>query len=764
MAREKSGTRDKKAARSRAAVLSGKAGRSKAASGRKTAASKKPAADPNAEPVAAALSAAPSEPTPSPAAADAPTLSAAEPPPALAADEPVAFDDDGLDRVKDIIRNARATWFALLGALVFAAITLASVKDVAFFVSSVETKLPVVGISVPVYSFFWAGSLLIAALYAYFHLYLELLWQALGDAPARIKGKPLADRIDPWIVTDAALRLRDRLRGAHGNERASRKRAMQAVSDIVSFGLVWFFGLAVIFWFWWRSMPAHDPLLTGFIGIVFAFTLWVFCKGITGAVAHLADCEVRWRWRKVVAITVIGIVGLTAARTQVDPWAGSPRGTVFQYDVERKAFVWRSELFRPARANLREVVFTEKPKDWQGKKIAEAEFRIRWCRERGEPKCANPLNAENRKFEDEEEKAFQEAWEERLTALRAAFPKPDLRGVDWRGADLASAELEGADLSDARLDGADLEGARLDGANLIVASLDGANLYRAGLERADLSDATLERAGLRDARLEGAVLVRVRLYGADLSNARLDGTNLEEAGLQGADLHFARLDGANFRNASLEGANLAGAELRNANFSYANMKNANFDGAIADSANLSDVNLSGATVTYVSFSNAILQNANLESANLSGSGFTSADLKGAILNGADLKGASMAGANLGYAKLFGTADRPLVLTKDHQYASFAYSALRFVVFDGLSESKVGDFSTTFGDASVKLPSTFARPCQWGREEEGKLDDAQYFGRWRGWLRDTSLQSADHVFENHPAIAPPTGCAPKPTGQ
>ena len=133
--------------------------------------------------------------------------------PAPAPDEPLAFDDDGIKRVQDIIRNARATWFALLGALVFASVTLASVKDISFFVNTVETKLPIVGISVPVVSFFWAGSLLIAALYAYFHLYLELLWQALGDFPARDKkGALLADRIEPWIVADTALRFRDWLR------------------------------------------------------------------------------------------------------------------------------------------------------------------------------------------------------------------------------------------------------------------------------------------------------------------------------------------------------------------------------------------------------------------------------------------------------------------------------------------------------------------------------------------------------------------------
>ena len=322
--------------------------------------------------------------TPSPAKTRKPKAAApaAAPDPASAIDEPLTFDDDGIKRVQDIIRNARATWFALLGALVFASVTLASVKDISFFVNSVETKLPVVGISVPVISFFWAGSLLIAALYAYFHLYLELLWQALGDAPARISGQPLADRIEPWIVADSALRLRDRLRGAHGEERSSRKRAMQFVSDVVSVGLVWVFGLVVIFWFWWRSMPAHEPLLTGFIGAVLAGTLWVFCTGIDAAAGHLSDKKTGWRWKLVFVLLSIAIIGLTVVRTWTDLWVDDVAYRRFSsnycYSSDEAAshcndrfFLIRRQFLRAASANLNEVVFTEKPKDWVGREIAE---------------------------------------------------------------------------------------------------------------------------------------------------------------------------------------------------------------------------------------------------------------------------------------------------------------------------------------------------------------------------------------------------------
>lgn len=205
-------------------------------------------------------------------------------------DEPVqvnestAFNSESLKRVQDIIKNARATWFTLLGALAFASITLASVKDIAFFVENIETKLPIVGISVPIVTFFWAGTLLIAALYAYFHLSLELLWKALGEFALKdTSGVQLVDCVEPWILSDAALRLRE-VAHLYSEERTIlRTPALQLVKDVIIFGLVSLFGLLTLLWFWWRSMPAHDLFLTGFIGTVGLISIWFFLRQLTVA-------------------------------------------------------------------------------------------------------------------------------------------------------------------------------------------------------------------------------------------------------------------------------------------------------------------------------------------------------------------------------------------------------------------------------------------------------------------------------------------------
>jgi uncharacterized protein YjbI with pentapeptide repeats len=535
-----------------------------------------------------------------------PSRSAAKRPGAFPAPDTATplIDEDGLKRVSSIIQNARATWFALLGALVFASVTLASVKDLSFFVNTVETKLPLVGISVPVNSFFWAGSLLIAAIYAYFHLYLELLWQALGKAPARIGGKPLADRIDPWIVADSALRLRDWLREAKGEQRASCQRSMPQISGFVSFGLVWLFGTGVILWFWLRSMPAHDLQLTGVNGIVLIATLWVFCTSLTSAHNYLADSEIRWRWRPVFSVAMVAVVGLTLVWTWIDPWAGQPRETVFyacdarQIEAGRRFCPGniRIDWLRPAIADLREVVFTEKPKDWQSKEIAETEFRARWCKERGKPECANPLDPTNRKFESDLERPFQAAWKERWAAQLASFLKPNLKGRDFRGADMTLSAFEGADFNDVTLNGAVLSFARLDGA--------------------DLSDARLSGVALSGARLDGANLSLATLDGANLSGAKLDGAYLGAASLLGADLSNASLDGADLIDARLDSATLTGAHLQDALLSGAVLVGATLGGARLDGADLSGARMFGMRTELLD-----LSSASLISANFHGSGF-----------------------------------------------------------------------------------------------------------------------------------------------
>ena len=129
------------------------------------------------------------------------------------------------------------------------------------------------------------------------------------------------------------------------------------------------------------------------------------------------------------------------------------------------------------------------------------------------------------------------------------------------------------------LGGADLRGtnfkdAELYGVVLPFADLTGANLAWANLHEADLDASVLRRAQLEFADLSGAGLTGADLTGADLSGADLSGAYLMAANLQHADLTRASLDGASLQDADIGGADLSGANLKNADIRGANLVDA----------------------------------------------------------------------------------------------------------------------------------------------------------------------------------------------
>ena len=91
-----------------------------------------------------------------------------------------------LDRIAEIARNVRATWFILLGVLAFAGVTLLGVEDADFFAVGRQTALPLVGVEIPTRSFFLTAPILVTALYGYFHFQLRELWAALAAAAPRL--------------------------------------------------------------------------------------------------------------------------------------------------------------------------------------------------------------------------------------------------------------------------------------------------------------------------------------------------------------------------------------------------------------------------------------------------------------------------------------------------------------------------------------------------------------------------------------------------
>lgn len=81
-------------------------------------------------------------------------------------------DQQHLDRINALTRNARSSWFVLLAAHVFVAITLMGVENIDFYGVDRATKLPLINVEVSTRYFSITAPILITATYCYFHLHL----------------------------------------------------------------------------------------------------------------------------------------------------------------------------------------------------------------------------------------------------------------------------------------------------------------------------------------------------------------------------------------------------------------------------------------------------------------------------------------------------------------------------------------------------------------------------------------------------------------
>jgi uncharacterized protein YjbI with pentapeptide repeats len=539
-----------------------------------------------------------------------------------------------LNRIEAIGRNARAVWLGLLGYLAFAGLTLFTVQDVDFFSAASETTLPIVNVAIPTTNFFWAAAWLGVLLHAYLHLYLEKLWDTLAEAPAELAGKPLGDRISPWLVNDWALRRRP--------DRPITKRPLGLFGDLFTTLIVWLATPLLIGAIWWRSMPAHLPWLTLIIAAALLLALYVSLSGWRRAKTVLrrnSTMEVtaqeqenallqssRWKDTKFTDFALpsvsMAIILLSIARTE---------GTIAGLEIQAIPL---------APINLVGAELIVKPEGWASREIAQSRFRAEWCRDRALPAevCEQPTTAyhtaarkrwcEERQINDclasfkAINEAFMTEWSEERREYLSGLLKSDLRGRDLRGANLRGAFLAGADLQYAQLDRANLENALLEGANLGEASLISAELYGARLNHADLGKAKLESANLREASLMSVNLSTAYLAYANLQSITMENSDLFKANLQNADMRFANLRNSNLTEVKLQdavliGANLGGTMLLGASLEGADLRAAKFLGARFNAGTSGAAGRSGGILPI--FSETSLEGADLSFADLSGS-------------------------------------------------------------------------------------------------------------------------------------------------
>jgi uncharacterized protein YjbI with pentapeptide repeats len=496
---------------------------------------------------------------------------------------------EALGQVAAISSEARKIFIGLLAACVYSWLVIGTTKDVALILNTSSSPLPIINAPIPITGFYVVGATLLAAIYCYFHFYLQPLWRALASLPAVFRdGVAQDDKTDPWQLTNLVRTEFPQLRAT--------APPLARLENQLSILLAWWLVPVTLIALWARYLPAHD--IGGLTWLAFLISATIFFGHHTFRLARATlrgELPLAGRtpqggraqtvWRRFLRelprlrggqiaiwflLPFLIMVGLSISASTQSPRAAD--GSVGVFSLSAPAQVLRKIDPSPATllnfvsvrtyADLREAEVTPRPQAWDG---------TNW----GEVK------------------------------------RVDLRGRDLAFADATSAFLTNADLRGATLTGAQLGFAQVQGADLTAALLQDGVLWHAQLQGALLAKAQLQRANFTSANLQGASLGSAELWSANLSRADLRGADLSGGQLQGADLRHAQLQGANLDQAQLQGALLGGANLQGAS-------------------------LQGARLQVADLGDAQLQGANLYQARLQG-----ADLRRAGLQGADLRGARL---------------------------------------------------------------------------------------------------------------------------
>ena len=443
---------------------------------------------------------------------------------------------DGLANVSEASKTTQGLFYSILFVCAYAWLTVASTHDPQLVNNAAQTasRLPILGTDIPLVQFYLVAPLLLLALYVYFHLCLQRLWEELGELPAVFPdGRPLDKKAYPWmfnvLVRAHAPRLRD--------QRSPLTVWQVRMTMFLGWGLV---PLTLVV-LWARFLRSHDWWITAVhIGLV-AVALGAGLGFRRLAAATLRGSERRaFQWQRawgdarargaLVTSAAAAVLTLFAYGSieGINPLSANRGITVETHGWRHAADprIWVPRLMHACGYNtfaqLDDAPLSTKPANWSGGNEQHEVDGVRGA----------DCEGRNLRYALAYNAFGFNGYFMRADAEGCDFRSTDLRYADFREARLVRANFRDADLRKADFRRADCTGAKMPDGDLKDSKFDGAIAVDIDLSRADLTGADFTDAVLRGADLEGAILKNAVLAGADLTDAH---------GLTPAQLMTARI-------------------------------------------------------------------------------------------------------------------------------------------------------------------------------------------------------------------------------
>jgi hypothetical protein len=337
--------------------------------------------------------------------------------------EVTADETDAIQRIDKTTGTIHSISLALLSGCAYAWLAVGQTTDTALVLNGdTSDALPLIGSKVPLYWLYSALPAVLTAIGVYLLIYLDNLWQALGELTTN--AETAVRRITPSPVVSSGMAIR------HGLNIFGRSRWIVALEMGLSAGITFLLGPLTIIAMWGRTLRLHDWMLTAAILLPLAALMLAYPTFCGAALKHLKEAcrPIVVNLGRVLALVILALL----------LWASYD---LFKNDGEPLASIGIRN-----RLDLGSEAFRPKPSDW----------------EQDKEKAAKTLKELNLAGID-----LRKAHAPRLFLASA-----NLQHADLRGATLIDASFYGSDLSYADFDGANLTGADLSKAILRCTKID----------------------------------------------------------------------------------------------------------------------------------------------------------------------------------------------------------------------------------------------------------------------------------------------------
>jgi uncharacterized protein YjbI with pentapeptide repeats len=521
-----------------------------------------------------------------------------------------------LTSVERLSQSAANVFLTILAVVAYTFLTIATTKDSELVTNSASSKLPVIGVDIPIVPFFVVTPLLLTALFAYFHIYLVRLWEAIAQLPAIFpNGRRLDEKTYPWLLNDMVREYVPRL-----HQPAPPLSLTQAILCI--FAGYWLVPITLACICLYLFRVQNWPIII--------FHLLLLALAVSGSCysTHLANITLsRNADAKTPTARLSRLIGA---------WWGLPQGlvvlaitlgfafTVLECDhhLSNKKTPGFIALWRTAGTLLRDRLTSLGLRT--APKVEDADLSTRPANWTGLPN-----NIRTELAQTKPARFTTKSWR-RLTAKGSFLAHAELgdpqspTSADFKYGDFTNATLYRATFSHVDFTESKFVYAKLALENVEFKPLPPdqlAEAYRIDkgpwittTESADILNCRFNNTSFKEANLQYVLIrysefISVKFAGAHCAGAIFLGCQLDRTDFTGADLRWAHIAKTLVANRYPEKVNFESADCSDASFERYNLARSDFKNAVLRRAkfvnvDLTDANLEGAVLDQTDFTSA----------------------------------------------------------------------------------------------------------------------------------------------------------------